>query len=65
MIILDKTWFGTVGIVACENDEGERKFYIGVGNGFSEEADAHHIKDYGTKVYPEHLTEFFERNKKA
>ncbi len=68
METLDVMWFTpqgkTVGIVATKNDQGEVKFYLGTADGFSEEADIQKIKDWGTKVYPEMMAEFFDRNKK-
>ena len=64
MKILDATWFNTVGIVATKNEMDEINFYIGIGNGFSEEIDRKHIAEWGTKINTENLIHFFEVNSK-
>ncbi len=65
MKIIDTLWMtgkGTVGLVACENDIGEKKFYIGVGEGFNEELDKQNIADWGAKVDRKIFDRFFNRN---
>lgn len=62
--ILDVIWFSgknTIGIVVCENKIGERKFYIGVGDGLNAEQDSEKIKNWGSKVNPQFIKNFFER----
>ena len=64
--IHESIWFGSqiIGIVATENSIGERKFYIGKGVGYNLDIDEQHIADYGDKVDPEMIADFFERNSK-
>lgn len=67
MKIIDTFWMtgkGTVGLVACENDMGERKFYIGTGEGFNKEFDSQNIADWGLRVNKEMFDRFFDRNSK-
>jgi hypothetical protein len=40
-----------IGIVSGHNDQGEKKQYIGVGEGFDEEADTLQIAETGAKFY--------------
>ena len=54
MKVLDKLWFtnkdGCIGIVVIEEDvTGDRKAYIGVGQGNSEEVDTEQILAWGNK----------------
>lgn len=67
METLDSMWFThldkTVGIIATKNDQGEVKFYLGVVDGVSEKVDIRRIKEWGAKVYPETMIDFFNRNK--
>ena len=50
MKVIDTLWLTpTIGLVACENDMGERKFYIGIGEGLNEELDSQTIVDWGGK----------------
>ena len=53
-------WFTTaeghcIGIVFYETDHGDRKLYIGVGNGISEEADINLIKNRGARIHESSL----------
>ena len=43
---LEVRWFSAIGIVRVENDYGVR-YYIGAGEGDSEEADLKFIADWG------------------
>jgi hypothetical protein len=57
MKIIATHWFtemgGCLGIVVGEDEiTGERKAYIGSGDGFSENADAQKILQRGGKFYP-------------
>ena len=68
MKFIDVQWYsgvmGTVGIVAIESEvTGERKFYIGVGDGYSEQSDIQRIMTNGMPVYPEALIEFLNQHK--
>ena len=46
-------WGGTCGIVIGEDSlTGERKAYIGVADGYSQEADKQHILEGGQKFSP-------------
>lgn len=56
MKIIGTVWFTNmdghcIGIVTIENDIGERKAYIGLGEGRDEEVDAQHIAENGAPVY--------------
>ncbi len=64
MKILDTYWFGgdaAIGIVTTENEMGERKFYIGIGDGHDAEADSAKIALYGMRVYQASINRIFER----
>ena len=55
MKIVDSTWFHPlgeqcIGMVITENDQGERKGYIGRGSGVDLIADEQHIASNGAKV---------------
>ncbi len=47
----------TMGIVVIQPEVGERKAYMGKGNGVSEKADARLIAEYGVPIYPAQLAE--------
>ena len=60
MKIVEKFWFtlctgATIGIVVCKPEVGERKAYIGLGSGISEEADVDYIAAHGSPVKLEFL----------
>lgn len=65
--ILDVTWFtgifGTIGIIATDNGH-ERKFYIGIGLGRSEDEDTKLIAEEGSPVDGDELIRFLARNMK-
>lgn len=46
--ILDARWFNTVGIVQVEDQYDGIKYYIGIGDGHSEEVDTKFIADWGS-----------------
>ena len=56
MKIIQKHWFTElsrkelIGVIIKENDDGERKAYIGTGSGYDEARDADHIVGYGAKL---------------
>jgi hypothetical protein len=56
MKILDSLWFtsfsylGCLGIVIAENEEGERKAYVGMGFGLNQEEDERRIAREGSKL---------------
>ena len=55
MKIVDSTWFHPlgeqcIGMVITENDQGERKVYIGRGVGIDKPADEQYIASHGAKV---------------
>lgn len=61
--IKNATWFSplgapTVGIVRILNDDGEEKYYLGIGRGVSESNDARMIAKQGARVYPSSLRRF-------
>ena len=61
--VLDVAWFSgrdCIGIIACENEVRERKFYIGVGDGIDKEQDIEKIKNWGSKIDPEYVKHFFK-----
>lgn len=45
----------TLGIVVIENEIGERKAYVGSGEGYDEGIDAELIADHGARVHPQML----------
>ena len=51
---MEAIWFnsmlGTVGIVMYENEVGQKKAYIGIGDGLDEGYDIHQIKTHGAKL---------------
>lgn len=59
--IIDSVWItsldlvGCIGIVVIENDTGDRKAYVGWGDGYSEERDAERIARDGGKITAEIL----------
>ena len=62
--IIDVLWFAgsqCIGIVCTETDQGERNFYIGKGDGDDEEVDKRAIADWGVKVQPGYLQDWFKR----
>lgn len=69
MKTLDSIWFtqlgsaNPIGIVLVENDEGEKKAYIGTGNGHlsDEVSDAKFIARTGAKFHFEILLNTFQR----
>lgn len=67
MKIIDVIWFinldKLIGIIAGKDDiTGEIKFYIGTADGHNEGIDKQHIASWGTKLYPEHVIDFLNRN---
>ncbi len=55
MRVVDSLWFtnnrGTIGIVIIQEDvTGERKAYIGIGDGHNEKADTQSIVDWGNPL---------------
>ncbi len=53
-------WFsGATGIVLVDV-EGERKLYIGTGQGRSEQEDVQHICDWGSTLHASRLTEILD-----
>jgi len=67
MKIIDVVWFSgsdqLVGIIAGKDENtGKIKFYIGSAVGNNEEIDKQHIASWGTKLYPEHMIDFLNRN---
>ena len=65
MKVIDTLWLTpTLGLVACENDMEERKFYIGIGEGLNEELDSQTIADWGVRVDKRMLDKFFNRYSK-
>ena len=61
---IDVLWFSgakCIGIVCVETDQGERKFYIGTGDGLNEERDKKTIADWGIRIQPEDLQDWFKR----
>jgi hypothetical protein len=68
MKINDATWFtqmgdvGCIGIVFCEDEHtGEKKAYIGCGDGFNEQADMEGIVNTGGKLTVEDLNRFISK----
>lgn len=62
--IIDVLWFTgsqCIGIVCAETDQGERKFYIGRGDGEDEERDKRAVADWGVKIQPDFIRRWFER----
>jgi hypothetical protein len=53
MDVIDVLWFcaahGNVGIVKCQADNGEIKYYIGQCSGYSEELDKKSISERGSR----------------
>ena len=47
MNIIDAYWFDNIGVVMVEDPYDGIKYYIGSGNGFTEEADRYHIAKWG------------------
>ena len=69
MKVIESVWFstpaiGASGIVCAENDQGEKKFYMGVGKGLSERIDEQSIVDWGAKLDPEYVKNFFDKHLK-
>lgn len=66
MKALEAIWFThqqyTMGIVAAKNDIGQVKFYIGFAFGNDEKDDIKNILDYGAKLDPGEIKNFFDRN---
>ena len=58
MEVINVTWFSEmgcakpIGIVVVEVEEGERKAYIGTGDGYNEQLDTQHIISSGAKLHP-------------
>ena len=50
----------SLGAILVDNGH-ERKVYVGIGSGVSEEADAQHIRDHGAKMYPETWIPFLSK----
>lgn len=66
MKIENKWWFTPgqgpcIGVVSVVNDVGERRLYIGTGDGLSEEADARKIAAWGTRVHKDMLEAMLEK----
>lgn len=64
MKITNMIWFtqmgspSTIGVVMGEDDHsGEKKAYIGTGEGLDEKEDAQHISKFGAKLRVERLKE--------
>ena len=57
MEILNQEWRtgrDTVGVILIKTDTGKLKVYIGVGEGYDEDADAHSIATFGCRLkFPE------------
>jgi hypothetical protein len=49
--VKDSIWFNTIGIVYGENETGERKAYIGEGEGYNKKDDEVFIAQYGMPIY--------------
>lgn len=63
MKILKVHWVtstSTIGIIETINDDGEKKIYAGVGDGYDEKADIAKIKDWGGKIYPQVVKSMYE-----
>lgn len=70
MTVLDTIWFTNIttkkvfGIVKAEDPTTkEIKFYIGEGKGGCEKTDKQYIIDWGTKIKPENMLDFFKADK--
>lgn len=66
MMILDEYWINTptsgmqMGIIKAQDQiTGEVKFYIGTGTGMNEKIDRQMIIDWGSKVDPKTMIDFF------
>ena len=69
MKAIEAVWFstpriGALGIVCAENDSGEKKFYLGVGDGIDLNTDIQSIMDWGAKLDPEYVKAFFDKHLK-
>lgn len=70
MKIIDKLWFtstlGTMGIIVGEDEvTGERKAYVGIGYGVSEDHDLGMVKSWGTRLHLatlEHLVKLLRKD---
>ena len=49
-----------LGIVSTENDEGEKKIYMGTAGGINEEEDTKRIMTHGGRVSPEQLQQLID-----
>lgn len=58
--VLESIWFGKVGIVRVQTEYAGVKYYIGVGEGLSQEADEQQIAAWGRKAAPEVIKQFFQ-----
>lgn len=64
MKIIHTAWFSgikCIGIVVIENEIGEKKAYIGIGDGQNEKFDAEKIAAYGIKMLKESLKEILSK----
>ena len=53
MVILESVWYGKIGIVKVQTEYQGVKYYIGNGNGFSQDEDEKLIAEWGSTFYPE------------
>ena len=51
---------GCIGIIHTINEAGQRKAYLGMAPGLSQEADTERIMQHGTKVHPNQAKDLFE-----
>lgn len=70
MKIIEAVWFstpkvGALGIVCFEDDLGEKKFVLGVGQGYNQKEDVVDIIDWGAKLDPDYVMNFFNRHLKT
>jgi len=66
LTIVGKYWFcgsENIGIIVIQNENMERKAYIGTCSGENELADAEHIAKFGTPVHPDVLKEIIKELK--
>jgi hypothetical protein len=53
--VLESVWYGKVGIVKVNTTWDGIRWYIGVGEGLSQEDDEQHIAAYGNTFHADHF----------
>jgi hypothetical protein len=56
--VINSIWFGNIGIVRIRPLYGDDKFYIGTGDGYSQENDEQDIARSGMPYYPGVMEKF-------